>query len=164
MRPRRRGQVLRVLLVGVGLILLWRAFPELWVVWSLTLGNLLLKENFPFSHYPMYARHHPTNHYFFLTDEREEPIPVREFRVGAGTLRKIFNAETRRMRGKGRTIGDLTTEQLAGAGRRTLELLVGASSRTASRHRVVRLHHVDLRYDGGAIRSKTTMIAELEIP
>ena len=156
-------RAIRYLSIGAGLVVLWIALPELWVLWSLTFANLLVKDNFPFSHFPLYSSHRDTNDYFFLTDEREQPIPARKFRIGAASLKKIFNAEIRAERKQGLKIGDLTQERRAQAGRRTLEAISQTLSRGAGRYRFLRLNHVSMRAEGDSIQSESEVVAELKI-
>ena len=81
----------RVILLALGLLLLFTPGFPFHVLFGVTLLNLALRENFPFSHFPMFASFSPRTDYLLLTDEQDRPVALEsEFGVSAGTLRKRY--------------------------------------------------------------------------
>ena len=67
-----------------------RAWP--WFVGSIVLG-LLIKENFPFSHWPMYSNFSPSSAYVFVVNGVGAPLAVATFFETAPRLRRQFERE-----------------------------------------------------------------------
>ncbi|HEU4678005.1 MAG TPA: hypothetical protein VFS35_00700 [Terrimicrobiaceae bacterium] len=79
---------------GVRSVLGWSlACP--WFVASIVLG-LAIKENFPFSHWPMYSNFSPESGYVYVVNEVGEPMAAARFFETAPRLRKQFERERRR--------------------------------------------------------------------
>ncbi|HEY5706663.1 MAG TPA: hypothetical protein VIS96_13930 [Terrimicrobiaceae bacterium] len=67
-----------------------RAWP--WFVASIVLG-FLIKENFPFSHWPMYSNFGRESGYVYLVNGRGEPLAIATFFETAPRLRRQFERE-----------------------------------------------------------------------
>lgn len=65
-----------------------------WFVASIVLG-LAIKENFPFSHWPMYSNFSPESGYVYVINNAGEPIAAARFFETAPRLRKQFERERR---------------------------------------------------------------------
>ena len=75
------------------LTLCWlRAWP--WFVASIVLG-FFIKENFPFSHWPMYSNFSPESGYVYLINGAGEPIATATLFETAPRLRRQFERERR---------------------------------------------------------------------
>lgn len=61
----------------------------------LTLLCLVLRENYPFSHFPMYSSFSKKTYYLYLTDVDGNEIPTKPFAISNSTLRKIFDSRKR---------------------------------------------------------------------
>ena len=93
---------------------------------------LIVEENYPFSDFPMYSNLSPGSHYFHLTDENDDPLPIKAlFGISASEFKKIYHSkltpmahelsEQRRERIKASELGP--TEQ-ANAGDQLLDQLM----------------------------------------
>jgi hypothetical protein len=71
-----------------------RAWP--WFVASIVLG-VFIQENFPFSHWPMYANFSRESGYVYVIDAAGEPIAVATLFETAPRLRRQFERERRRL-------------------------------------------------------------------
>jgi hypothetical protein len=69
-----------------------RAWP--WFAGSIVLG-LTIKENFPFSHWPMYSNFTRQADYVYVVDGNGQPLATRSFAESAPRLRKQFERERR---------------------------------------------------------------------
>ena len=67
-----------------------RAWP--WFAGSIVLG-LLIKENFPFSHWPMYSNFSPSSAYVYVVNGAGAPLAVATFFETAPRLRRQFERE-----------------------------------------------------------------------
>jgi hypothetical protein len=67
-----------------------RAWP--WFVGSIVLG-LLIKENFPFSHWPMYSNFSPSTAYVYVVNGAGAPLAISTFFETAPRLRRQFERE-----------------------------------------------------------------------
>jgi hypothetical protein len=72
---------------GLGWI---RAWP--WFVASIVLG-LLIRENFPFSHWPMYSNFARESGYVYIVNSNGEPLAIATFFETAPRLRRQFERE-----------------------------------------------------------------------
>ena len=58
----------------------------------MTLLCLVLRENYPFSQFPMYASFSRKTYYLYLTNESGAEIPTQPFAISNSGLRKIFDS------------------------------------------------------------------------
>ncbi len=91
----------------------------------LSLACLVVREQFPFSHFPMYSSFGHRTTYVFLADGEGAPLATREVApVSTPTLKKIYENEVRRETERlGVRRSRLPLDARAAAGRRTLEYL-----------------------------------------
>ena len=92
-----------------------------------TILCLALRENYPFSHFPMYSRMSGNTFYVYVTDQNDEPVPIHTLTsIRTGRLKKIYNSRLYLMRDKleaeGKFAGfqNLTIEERREAGEYTL--------------------------------------------
>jgi hypothetical protein len=125
---------------------------------------LIAKENFPFSHFPMYARPGAERGYFVITDGGGNPIPV-------GTLTGVTSSQVgKAYRKKSK---DMATETKVSAeqSRTERDRIVGteifqmlrqqASKRGRDLPEKLQLHLVEIRFDDGQIKeTKRVLFAE----
>jgi hypothetical protein len=161
-RRLRSSRALRGLVLGIALAgVLWTDVP-LRILLVLTLLNLLLRENFPFSHFPMYASFGDFTYYVFVADEHDEPLALRRvFGVSAPFLKKLYDGEVRAHRRAGRALSAMTPTELNRAGLVALTHLWG---RAPAGCRLLRLYQVNLRHDGRTVRETRMLVAEMPRP
>lgn len=99
--------VSRVIRPALGWLLAWP-----WFVASIVLG-LAIKENFPFSHWPMYSNFSPESGYVYVVDDAGEPMAAARFFETAPRLRKQFERERRSALARAKNDGQRkTTEEI----------------------------------------------------
>jgi len=55
---------------------------------------LIVEETYPFSDFPMYSSLSPDTHYFYVTDEDDQALPVKGiFGISASELKKIYHSK-----------------------------------------------------------------------
>lgn len=92
----------------------------------MTLLCLVLRENYPFSQFPMYSSFSRKSYYLYLTTAQGEEIPTQPFALSNSGLRKIYDSFYRvawkRNAKKGDARRQLSEEE---AGRELLRYLAG---------------------------------------
>lgn len=64
---------------------------------ALTVLLLVLRENYPFSHFPMYSSFSRHTYYVYVKDRRGDPIPVLELSgIRTSSLKKIYNTRLKK--------------------------------------------------------------------
>ena len=96
-----------------------------------TILCLVIRENYPFSHFPMYSRMAGNTFYVYVTDQNDEPIPIHTLTsIRTGKLKKIFRTQLDLVRDKLEAEGNwrgyqlLTPEQRRAAGEYTLRHII----------------------------------------
>ena len=129
----------------------------------LTFACLVLKEQYPFSNFPMYASFTDRTYYVYLADGADQPLPsVPVVGMSTPTLKKVYDGEVRRTLRRLRIRRqDLTAEQKQAIGAPILTRLRNSSPRgTASLPEVLRLYQVDIQLRDGHFEKRRTLIAE----
>ena len=129
----------------------------------LTLLCLVLRENYPFSHFPMFSSFSSRSYYIYLADAEGRALKTREFGLSNSTLKKIFDRYRRKELGHFATAGaDRVPLAEAAAGQSLLVYLDGISARRPSAARLLpqlQLEHVVVRQENGAVRLDTRTVA-----
>lgn len=80
-------------------LLRWLAATHCKWLLAVTLGCLVVREEYPFSNFPMYAGFGPSTSYVFLTDANDQPLPtVEATALSTPRLKKVFSNELARAR------------------------------------------------------------------
>jgi hypothetical protein len=132
----------------------------------LTLGCLVLREQFPFSNFPMYSSFTNKTSYVYLADGAGKPVAAYAS-TGRPTsqLKKIYQREVlKEARRPGRLRQELTAEEKGAAGARVLTTL--RDSEWARRvdsafPAVVRLYEVKILLRKGRFDKQSLLIAEV---
>lgn len=135
----------------------------------ITLLCLLLKENFPFTHYPMYSNFEDQTYYVWLGDGEGEPIPIQNTTgIRLGRIKKIYNTGLLEAReqagakfGKKPRKRHLSPAQRRAPAEQTLRWIYDSSSpqaRTALRAAApLSLYHVDIRIEENRVVETTPL-------
>jgi len=130
---------------------------------------LLLKENFPFTHYPMYSTFDDQTYYVWVADKDGNPFAIQKLTtLRTGRIKKVYNSglleareEEKTPEGKPRK-RDLTLEQRRPAAEATLEWLVESSPPEAlaefKRLSPIRLYQTNIRIKGDKVVEDTPML------
>ncbi|MFT4548035.1 MAG: hypothetical protein ACI8XO_000037 [Verrucomicrobiales bacterium] len=153
---------------------LLRQLAPISVAIGVTIVCLVVKENFPFSHYPMYSNFEDQTYYVWLADREGEPIPAQTLTYHRlGKIKKIYNDGLLDVREKvGREAGkkprkrDLTLEQRRAPGDETLRWIYD-NSRPAAQEILLgsaplRLYQVDVRIeDNQVVEDNAELVGQL---
>ena len=136
-------------------------------LWLLTALCLVIREEFPFSHFPMYSSFGRSTYYVHLADSTGSPLPtVATLGVSTPTLKKIYESE---VRGEMKRIPKASRQRLSiaqrqPAGKRVLQRLSNSTSTgqsEAPRATGLRLYEVRISLEGGQFQKRRELIAEL---
>jgi hypothetical protein len=104
--------------------LVWRRlpFPAMTV---LVVALYLIKERFPFSHFPMYSRISTEADVILVTDQLDQPVAMRPvFKTSSASAKKMYKKELAAITNPlGRNSEDATAEERRQAGRLLLATL-----------------------------------------
>ncbi len=111
---------------GSFLRVLWSKlpFPEMTV---LVLALFVIKEQFPFSNFPMYSNIDAEADVIYVANQQDEPVAMKPlFKTSSGTSKKMFNTELKKLTNpSGRDSSQSTPEERMQAGKALLETLRG---------------------------------------
>ena len=96
---------------------LWQRVPFRHVV-ALTLALYVIKEQFPFSNFPMYSNFDSEADVLFIADQNDKPISLDAvFKAGSSTAKKAYKKELGKIANpKGRDSKQSTVEERHAAG------------------------------------------------
>ena len=139
----------------------------------LLIANMAMRDNYPFSHYPMYASFSDHTYYVFVAGKDDQPLPLEDVTNGirTGKLKKPYNSDIgkkRKQLGKRRT-RDLTAEERREAGKRALAQVYRNCSPTAKARleklAPIKLFHVDIYMKESTVDERPPeFIAEIDLP
>jgi hypothetical protein len=126
---------------------------------------LTVREQYPFSHFPMYSSFSKSTYYVYLTDGAGQPVAtLPTVGMSTPTLKKVFDSELRnerRLRSDGKDLGVQQRQEVA---RRVLERLknsAAARDSTAGYPAAMRLYQVTIKLAQGRYDKETILLAEL---
>lgn len=127
---------------------------------------LLLREEFPFSHFPMYSSFGRTTYYVYVADGADRPLPtVKTFGVSTPTLKKMYESEVRKeMKHTAASRQGLAIELRRPAGQRILHRLLNSPRvrRSGNTPPVgLRLYEVRISLERREFQKRSELIAEL---
>jgi hypothetical protein len=133
-----------------------------WLLAMVLLG-LVLRENYPFSHFPMFSSFGSKSYFIYLADSHGTPLRTRQFGLSNSTLKKIFD---RHRRAELRHFADAGQERVpraeAAAGDALLRYLDGLTKNRPPAKRLLpglRVEHVRLQQKGSALVLETRTVA-----
>ena len=93
---------------------------------ALVIALFVIKEQFPFSNFPMYSNFDTEADVIFVTDQNDQPLPMdRVFKTGSAATKKTWKGEVALLVNPGkRDTNDATAAERAEAGRTVLAALV----------------------------------------
>jgi len=161
-----------LVLLGLCVALLFfdRGFPIKLCV-ALVILNFAARDNYPFSHFPMYDRFTDHTFYVFVADRDDQPVPLQDLTsIRTSRLKKPYDKDLNVIRKElGKRKRELTAAECAPAGRRALEQLYRSSNKAAQARlealAPLRLYHANLYIrDGEIIEPEPERVAELDLP
>ena len=129
-----------------------------------TVMCLVLRENYPFSNFPMYSSFSDETYFLYLTDAAGQPIATTRLGLSSSTLKKIFDRQRRSNLKKYRSAGP-TRFQLVdqAAAQSLLGYLDGLSAHVPSAEKLLpgaRVQRVMVREKSDAIVLETEPLAK----
>jgi hypothetical protein len=127
-------------------------------------------EFYPFSNFPMYSSFEPDTYLVFITDLEDKPLPISTvFATSASDVKKTYDrklGELKPRAPKGTRKVNLPAPLKKEAADATLAALVKRVS--PSPHLAgktgLRLHQVDIHYDGDQLSQRSTPVGEISLP
>ncbi len=125
---------------------------------------LVLRENYPFSNFPMYSSFNNHTYYLYLTDAQGEALQTRRFGLSSSALKKIFDRQRRKEleRFEGAGSARVPMAELA-AGQSVLSYLEGLSVRHPEAKKLlpgVQVRHVRVDQEGAGLQFETRTLAQ----
>lgn len=134
---------------------------------------LLLKESYPFSHFPMYDKFPDHTYYLYVADKEGNPLPFREF-TGHGLTkpRKWYDSELRAIQKRLKEANDyrekvnLTIADRRPAGELVLKKIFANSTEQGKegwkKHSPVQLFHVWVKMKNAHPIEEPDLVAEVD--
>ncbi len=143
-----------------------RRIPLKWFFVVLFAG-LIAKEQYPLSHYPMYAKFDDYDYYVYIADQNGEALPCKVMHTSGGKLKKRFNAKIKpAARAADVRERELDRETQAAIGRETLESYMNRTDRDGRMATVseIKLIRVDLEAKGTEITKTEWEVTSIPFP
>lgn len=108
--------------------------------------SLVLRELYPFSHYPLYTNFDGKTWYVYLTDQDDKPLPtVKVARVRTSRVKKVYDSRLRKLQGKKKGKRQPQSAVQSVAAEQTLDFLLALKGlRLPAGLEELRLYRVDL--------------------
>ena len=130
----------------------------------MTVLCLVVRENYPFSNFPMYSSFSHRTYYLYLTDERGDAIKTRLFGMSSSALKKIFDRarriELENFEGAGKMRVPLAEEAAARSLLRYLDGLAASRAKTRKLLSGLQVHHVQVSQKANALSFETHTLAQ----
>lgn len=128
--------------------------------------SLLVRENYPFSHNPMYSKFDPYTYFLHVTDENDKVLFFREeFGFSAIRLKKVFSTKFKLVRKNPETAGLSRDEHLRIAGEGTLQQYHRQRhprTDNPTQYQTLKLVRTDIALGDGKVDEKVTVIAQID--
>jgi hypothetical protein len=130
----------------------------------MVLLGLILRENYPFSNFPMYSTFSRRTYFIYLSNAAGEPRRTRDLGLLSSELKKIFDRYRRKELGRFAKAGNERVPLAeAAAGRDLLHYLDGLSASRPEwkeRLRDVEIRHVTIMQENDSLVLSTKVIAD----
>ena len=140
---------------------LWKCGPLI----CITLAGLILREEFPFSHFPMYSSFTNKASYVYLATASGEPLPtVATAGMLTGNLKKVFETDLQKARKRAGARGKVTDQERRASGERVLagvKAWQATQTGTAAGTPVARLYDVNILLHNHRFEKQTRLLAEV---
>jgi hypothetical protein len=146
-----------------GTVRAWLARTRCKYLLVITLLCLVLRENYPFSHFPMFSSFSSRTYYIYLADAQGTALKTREFGLSNSGMKKIFDRYRREELGRFAESGDARVPLAeAAAGQSLLRYLDGLSAGRPRAQKLLpglQVQHVQVRQEEGDVRLETSTVA-----
>jgi hypothetical protein len=148
---------------GLASVFAWIRHTRCQCLLVMVLLCLSLRENYPFSNFPMYSSFSRRTYYLYLADAKGQPLQTRDFGLSSSALKKIFDRSRRLELEHFEQAG---TERVAlaeeAAGQSLLRYLDGLSAKRPKAKKLLaglQVQHVLVRQDAHDLVLETRTIA-----
>jgi hypothetical protein len=146
-----------------GAVLAWlRNTRCKWLLVMVLLG-LVVRENYPFSHFPMFSSFSGKSYCIYLADPHGTPLRTRRFGLSNSTLTKIFDRERRKELVRFADAGkERVSRAEAAAGVALLRYLDGLTKNRPQAKPLLpglQVEHLELQQHGSALVLETRTVA-----
>jgi hypothetical protein len=127
-------------------------------------------EFYPFSNFPMYASFTPDTYLVFITDQNDQPIPIKtSLGTAASDVKKTYDRKLNDLKNrapKGVRRADLPLPLKNEAALATLQAVASKIDLPSQLPTVtaLRLFQTDIRYQDAQIQQSTQQVGELKLP
>lgn len=147
----------------------------LFFLWAFVAFSLGVRENYPFSHFPMYSSIAPETHYFYLSDGEDNKLGTKtNFGMSASNLKKKYHSfltplAEQRSREAGRRIkaSELPVSDQELCGQKLFDFLLPRGEKrgkwTRNKPAEIRLWRTDIRRKGSEIDESSRLISERKL-
>ncbi|NNE91969.1 MAG: hypothetical protein HKN23_10010 [Verrucomicrobiales bacterium] len=147
----------------------------LFVMWAFVAFSLLVKENYPFSHFPMYSHVAPETHYFYLTDGEGNNLGTKtNFGMAASNLKKKYHSyltalAEQREKEAGHRIkaSELPASDQETCGQKLFDYILERGEHrgkwTRNKPDIIRLRRADIQRKGSELIETNRLIAERKL-
>lgn len=146
-----------------GAVLGWLRRTRYPCVLVMTLLGLVLQENYPFSHFPMFSSFSRRTYFIHLADAHGRALSTRQFGLSNSTLKKIFDGYRRKELRHFADAGDARVPRAeAAAGQSLLRYLEGLTATRPQARKLLsglRVEHVKVQQRDNAVVLETSTVA-----
>jgi hypothetical protein len=162
---RQRTVYTLVIFIAIFLIILNYLFDlPIKLLFILTVLNLVVRENYPFSHYPMYATFSKYSNFVYITDQEDKPIPMlKVFGLKSNFIKKIYMDEVMKISAKkNKEPWDLSVSDLNKPGQTALVYLISNVnlSEVAKSFRSIKLYDTTIYLSEGKVQKNRRLVCE----
>ncbi len=140
--------------------------PAFWSI-IVAIALVAIGDRYPFSHFPMYSKVDGRADILYITNEKDEPLPMRElFKVGSAQGKKRYENTLREISGK-RDTERVTEAHRQAAGTAFLSRLAGdAKPSTLAKYKptALRAWLKTVSMESGTFEDSKIMLAEQPLP
>ena len=129
----------------------------------ITAACLVIEEQYPFSHFPMYSSFSSKTDYVYLADGADRPLPsFLTIGLSTATLKKMFQSEVRIERRRRPKTPEAVAESRRAAANTLLSRFraADAAGTIADLPEVLRLYEVEIRLADSQITKEATLVGE----
>ncbi len=131
---------------------------------------LILKENYPFSNFPMYSSFSDHTFFVYIADANDQPIAIEVLTaIRTGRLKKVYDTQLRAIAKKlGKRKREVTVEERHDIGLETLHWFFSSSRDEVKpylkKYKLIKLYHVDITIvDRKVTEQLPQLVAELDL-
>jgi len=140
----------------------WNRIP-LKAMLALTIACLLVREQYPFSNFPMFGSFVGQTYYLYLADQSGKPLPALAFSVPTNGIKKFYDGRLRKLKKASRKGEKLASMDDRAVAEETLRYLISRRNKRPPELTTIQLVRVDISVANNQIMKKKRITAEIPI-